>query len=249
MVVVEREAEEGRKEKCRKVMFGWRGIALRSTLPCSRLFTEAEVIEDAELKKKKGRDAGRLTTADLVLLSLLAERPMHGYQANAELVRREVQDWAGISRPQVYYSLEKLARMGLLRAAADRGEAEGPERQVYAVTQRGTEALANALEREDWSTQRTRPAFLTWMALSWQARRGVFATQLDRRREFLEKELARERETLDSILKEVGHPYHEAVWMVSLMIAEFETELQWLAKVEKEMEQRGKAKHSEYAPT
>ena len=52
-----------------------------------------------------------LTTPDLVLLSLLAERPMHGYQANAELERREVRDWAGISRPQVYYSLEKLAQL------------------------------------------------------------------------------------------------------------------------------------------
>src|SRR5580700_4479347 len=37
-----------------------------------------------------------LTTPDLVLLSLLAERPMHGYQANAELERREIRDWAGI---------------------------------------------------------------------------------------------------------------------------------------------------------
>src|SRR5580704_16758956 len=57
-----------------------------------------------------------LTTPDLVLLSLLAERPMHGYQANAELERREIRDWAGISRPQVYYSLEKLARAGMIRS-------------------------------------------------------------------------------------------------------------------------------------
>ena len=35
---------------------------------------------------------------------------MHGYQANAELERRQVRDWAGLSRPQIYYSLEKLAR-------------------------------------------------------------------------------------------------------------------------------------------
>src|SRR5215475_4159660 len=118
----------------------------------------------------KRKDKARLTTADLVLLSLLAERPMHGYQANAELVRREVQDWAGISRPQVYYSLEKLARLGMLCEAVDRGETEGPERQVFAVTTRGTEALADALERKDWTVQRTRPVFLTWMALSWQAR-------------------------------------------------------------------------------
>lgn len=198
-------------------------------------------------KKDIGKTKARLTTADLVLLSLLAERPMHGYQANAELVRREVQDWAGISRPQVYYSLEKLARLGMLRKAADKSDAEGPERQVYAVTARGTEALADSLESEDWTRQRERPAFLTWMALSWQARRGVFAKQIAQRREFLQKEVAREKETLDSVLKEVGHPYHEAVWMVSLMIAEFETELKWLAKIEKEMKLRGKAKHPEYA--
>ena len=152
------------------------------------------------MKKKEKK---KLTTADLVLLSLLSERPMHGYQANAELVRREVQDWAGISRPQVYYSLEKLARLGMLRKAADKSDSEGPERQVYAVTTRGTEALADSLEREDWTTQRDRPAFLTWMALSWQARRGVFAKQIAQRREFLEKEIAREKETLDSVLKEV----------------------------------------------
>ena len=58
-----------------------------------------------------------LTTPDLVLLSLLAERAMHGYQANLELERRCVRNWAGISRPQVYYSLEKLAAAGLVRAA------------------------------------------------------------------------------------------------------------------------------------
>src|SRR5262249_8328758 len=183
---------------------------------------------------------------DLVLLSLLAERPMHGYQANAELVRREVQDWAGISRPQVYYSLEKLARLGMLRKAADKAEAEGPERQVYAVTAHGTRALGAGLEGEDWRTRSERPALLTWMALSWQARRGIFGKQIAKRREFLQKEVAREKETLESVLKEVGHPYHEAVWMISLMIAEFETELKWLAKVEKEMKLRGKAKHPEY---
>src|SRR5258708_13550795 len=50
-----------------------------------------------------------LTIPDLVLLSLLAERPMHGYEANLEMERRDIRDWAAISRPQVYYSLEKLS--------------------------------------------------------------------------------------------------------------------------------------------
>jgi DNA-binding PadR family transcriptional regulator len=186
----------------------------------------------------------RLTTPDLVLLSLLAEKPMHGYQANLELERREIRDWAGISRPQVYYSLDKLARLGLVRASEDQDPAAGPERRVLATTAKGRNALTSALENEEWATQRDRPPFLTWLALSWQARPETFRRQLLRRREFLESELAREQETLKSVLAEVGHRFHEAVWMISLMIDQFRTELRWLRKLEREAGRRGPAKHA-----
>jgi DNA-binding PadR family transcriptional regulator len=189
-----------------------------------------------------------LTTPDLVLLSLLAERPMHGYQANLELERREVRDWAGISRPQVYYSLEKLSRGGFLRAAHSAEAASGPERSVFATTSRGRRALAAALEREDWTTQRERPPFLTWIALSWQARPGVFARQIARRRKFLEAELAGEKETLRSIFAEVRHRYHEAVWMVSFTIQQMETELRWLGRLAREIRKRAPARRPSYAP-
>src|SRR5207245_5052411 len=132
----------------------------------------------------RAKQESALTTPDLVLLSLLAERPMHGYQANLELERREVRDWAGISRPQVYYSLEKLARRGLVRTNKSDEPAAGPERTVFATTARGRAALADALERADWTMQRERPPFLTWVALSWQARPGVFEQQLRRRQAF-----------------------------------------------------------------
>jgi DNA-binding PadR family transcriptional regulator len=188
-----------------------------------------------------------LTTPDLVLLSLLAERPMHGYQANAELERREIRDWAGISRPQVYYSLEKLARTGMIRSLATNEPASGPDRSTFETTAKGREKLADALERADWTTQRDRPPFLTWVALSWQARPGVFREQIRRRQDFLTRELVAEQKTLSSILKEVGHPYHEAVWMVSLMIEQFKTELRWLKRVSRETKKRGRAKHPEYA--
>jgi len=184
-----------------------------------------------------------LTTPDLVLLSLLAERPMHGYEANLELERREVRDWAGVSRPQVYYSLEKLARKGLIRTAENEERAAGPERYLFGTTAKGRTALADALEREDWTTHRDRPPFLTWMALSWQARPGVFQQQLRRRRKFLEDELAREEATLRAIRKEVGHRFHEAVWMVSLMMQQFRTELRWLDKLSREIHRRAPAQH------
>jgi DNA-binding PadR family transcriptional regulator len=203
----------------------------------------------AERPARRLRAARRLglTTPDLVLLSLLAERPMHGYQANLELERREVRDWAGISRPQVYYSLDKLARARLIRAAESAEPAAGPDRSVFETTVKGRQALAQALEREEWTTQRERPSFLTWIALSWQARPGTFRQQICRRQKFLEKELLREEATLRSILEEVGHPYHEAVWMVSLMIEQFKVELKWLRKLARELPRRAPARNPEYA--
>jgi DNA-binding PadR family transcriptional regulator len=198
-------------------------------------------------RKVSAREKLALTTPDLVLLSLLAERPMHGYQANAELERREIRDWAGISRPQVYYSLEKLARAGMIRPLEMAEPASGPERSSFETTAKGRTALADALEREEWTTERDRPPFLTWIALSWQARPGVFQKQIQRRQNFLEQELQREKEVLRSILEEVGHPYHEAVWMVSLVIEQFKTELSWLERIARELEKRGRAKHPDYA--
>jgi DNA-binding PadR family transcriptional regulator len=188
--------------------------------------------------------AATLTTPDLVVLSLLAERPMHGYEVNAELARRQVRDWAAVSRPQIYYSLDKLARAGLVRASGSDAPAAGPERRVFSTTPAGVAALADALEREAWTTAAEQPPFLTWMALSWLARPGVFKRQVQRRREFLTAELAREQATLRAVRQEVGHEFHEAVWMLRLMIQKMRAELRWLDRVAREAPRRRKAVNS-----
>ena len=192
-------------------------------------------------RKRRAAKKAALTVPDLVLLSLLAEQPMHGYQANTELERRQVQDWAGVSRPQVYYSLEKLARLGLLAETSDHEPALGPERRIFSTTARGRTALAAALEREGWTNQRERPPFLTWMALSWQASPATVLRQLRRREQFLEAELARELETLRAVEAEVGHGFHEAVWMIKLVIEQFRAELHWLRRVAAEIPRRAPA--------
>jgi len=208
-------------------------------------------LRSAENSRRSSRRPRRiaLTTPDLVLLSLLAERPIHGYQANLELERREIRDWAGISRPQVYYSLEKLARAGVIRASESDEPAAGPERSTFETTAKGSAALADALEHKEWATHRERPSFLTWIALSWLARPGVIEKQVQRREEFLKRELAREEETLKSVLEEVGHRYHEAVWMIELMIEQFRTELRWLKKLAQELPKRERAKRPSYTGT
>ena len=75
----------------------------------------------------------------------------------------------------------------------------------------------------------------------------VSSEQLERRRKFVEHEFAREMETLRAILKEVGPAHHEAVWMVSLMIQQFRTELKWLRKLQRELPHRAPARHPAYA--
>jgi DNA-binding PadR family transcriptional regulator len=195
----------------------------------------------------KTMSSGKLTTPDLVVLSLLAERPMHGYEANALLEFRKVRDWAGVSRPQIYYSLDKLARRELIRTVRSEGnDTGGPERNVYETTARGRATLADALEREDWADRNERPAFLTWLALSWQCRLGVFQKQAGRRRKFLEAELSRKQETLAAVREEVGHGFHEAVWMLALNIDQLRTELRWLEKVIREFPKRAAARNPDY---
>jgi hypothetical protein len=175
------------------------------------------------------------------LLSLLAEQPMHGYKANLELERHNIHDWAGISRPQVYYSLGKLARLGLI-SAADAPEPPGRPRTSRVYNHRkGSRRPCRRAGEQRVAAQRDRPPFLTWVALCWQARPGVFEKQLQHRKRFLEEELTREQATLRGIRKEVGHRYHEAVWMARLMILQFRTELRCLQELSAEMHHRARS--------
>jgi DNA-binding PadR family transcriptional regulator len=210
----------------------------------------------ARAVKRKNRAVGaklaqgnetRLTTPDLVILSLLAERPMHGYEVNATLEDRKIREWAPVSRPQIYYSLDKLTRLGLIRVGADESPAAGPERRVFETTAAGRDRLADALESKHWVDNRVHQPFLIWLALSWQARPRAFRKQLSDRKKFLEERLAEKRATLDDVLDEVGHPYHEAVWMLQLVIEQTENERRWIDQILKDANKRapaGKAKSS-----
>ena len=183
----------------------------------------------------------RLTIPDLVILSLLAERPMHGYEVNATLEDRNIREWAPVSRPQIYYSLDKLTRLGLIRVGADESPAAGPERRVFETTASGRDRLADALESKHWVDNRVHQPFLIWLALSWQARPRAFRKQLTERKKILEARLSEERATLKDVLDEVGHPYHEAVWMLQLVIEQMESERRWVNRLLKEADKRAPA--------
>ena len=185
----------------------------------------------------------RLTIPDLVILSLLAERPMHGYEVNTTLEDRKIRDWAPVSRPQIYYSLDKLIKLRLIRASSDESASAGPERRVLETTPLGRERLADALERESWVDEKVHHPFQIWLALSWQARPRVFRKQLNKRKKLLEEKLEEELTTLDDVLSEVGHPFHEAVWMLQLTIEQMEVELRWIQRLLSDADKRAPARN------
>ena len=185
----------------------------------------------------------RLTIPDLVILSLLAERPMHGYEVNTTLEDRKIRDWAPVSRPQIYYSLDKLIKLRLIRASSDDSPSAGPERRVLETTALGRERLADALERESWVDEKVHQPFQIWLALSWQARPRTFRKQLNKRKKLLEEKLDEERATLEDVLSEVGHPYHEAVWMLQLTIEQTEVELRWIQRLLNDADKRAPARN------
>src|SRR5690349_19301989 len=156
------------------------------------------------------RDKSSVTTPDLVILSLLAERPMHGYEVNAELERRQARDWVAISRPQIYYSLEKLVRQGLLAESADTGVVLGADRRVLRTSAKGRTVLARELERDSWTNQRERPAFLTWLALSWQASPLPEKQQIQWRLKCRKVELVRGERSPEAVRHGYRHEYDDA---------------------------------------
>ncbi len=185
------------------------------------------------MRAREGRSEA--TLADLVVLALLSERPMHGYEVWRELVRREVEDWAGVSRAQVYYSLAKLRENEWVREVAGAGPAGGPERQVVALTRRGRAAAARALARDEWATQRPPPPFLTWLCLSHLVGPEVIAQGLERRRTFLVRERDKEVATLEAIRADQGPMIPTAELIVELAIRQFELELRWLDEVQEKL--------------
>ena len=74
----------------------------------------------------------------LLLLSLLAERPMHGYELNQQIKARAINTWAAVGLSSIYQTLERLVADGLLSAQDEPNHGQGPSRRTsYTLTQAG----------------------------------------------------------------------------------------------------------------
>jgi DNA-binding PadR family transcriptional regulator len=81
-----------------------------------------------------------LTNAELAILSLVAEKPRHGYEMEQVIEGRGMREWTEVGFSSIYYLLKKLEEEGLAEGRLEEAE-RGPTRKVYRPTPAGQEAL------------------------------------------------------------------------------------------------------------
>ena len=74
-----------------------------------------------------------------VVLAMLAKEPSHGYQLRARLRQALGPLGDAMNDGQVYVTLTRLEKAGLVVSERSDGVAERPDRKVYALTPRSEE--------------------------------------------------------------------------------------------------------------
>jgi DNA-binding PadR family transcriptional regulator len=154
----------------------------------------------------------------LLLLGLLLEGQMHGYQLN-EYLEHAMGFFTDLKKPTAYYALNRLEREGHVRHETER-EGKRPERRVYQLTEKGRASFYELLRSR--LSEFSRTYYDDDIAVAFMDR--LPAAEV--RQLLLEK-----RDKAEGILDQLRHlPQHagSARHVVRHNIAHLETELAWL---------------------
>ncbi|SEF98491.1 DNA-binding transcriptional regulator, PadR family [Nonomuraea solani] len=84
------------------------------------------------------------------VLAMLAKEPSHGYHLRARLQRSLGPLGESMNPGQIYVTLARLEKVGLVVGERAHGPAERPERKVYALTAAGQQRVAAWLTEVGW---------------------------------------------------------------------------------------------------
>ena len=87
------------------------------------------------------------TKTDLLLMGLLLDRPIHGYELYQTIQNEGIDGWFSISAAGVYYSLRKLHEHGLVVESRQR-RGGSASKSIYRLTASGRSAFMQAMEAE-----------------------------------------------------------------------------------------------------
>jgi DNA-binding PadR family transcriptional regulator len=85
-----------------------------------------------------------------VVLAMLAKEPSHGYELRARLQDALGPAGDGMNAGQIYVTLGRLEKAGLVAGEQSAGLADRPDRKVYALTATGQQRVADWLAEVSW---------------------------------------------------------------------------------------------------
>jgi DNA-binding PadR family transcriptional regulator len=169
-----------------------------------------------------------LTNAEFAILSLIAERPSHGYELEQIIEARGMREWTEVGFSSIYYLLRKLESAGLASSLAALAEGKGPARKVYTITPAGKAALLAAIEDALSNPRRTYTPLQIGLA-------NLPSLPPDQARAALQSyhsQLAARREHVAGRWQngQAEMPPH-ARWMFELSLAQIDAELSFIHKL------------------
>jgi DNA-binding PadR family transcriptional regulator len=155
---------------------------------------------------------------ELLMLGLLGQNEMYGYQIN-EIIETQIGSSLNLTKPTTYRLLQKMADEGWVRYR-DEKEGNRPTRRVYDITQEGREQFLEML-RTSLGTyeQAENPSVIGLVFLNQLRKREanqLLQTRLDMLRTLLDETIANasKREEFSILLEnEILHLSAEIEWL------------------------------------
>lgn len=88
--------------------------------------------------------ASKITEAELVILSLVAEKPVYGYEIDQIIQQRGMREWTAIGFSSIYYLLKKIKDKGWITGKSSGSTKQGLQRTIYTITSAGLKTCREA---------------------------------------------------------------------------------------------------------
>ncbi|WP_426571747.1 helix-turn-helix transcriptional regulator [Aquihabitans sp. McL0605] len=165
------------------------------------------------------------------LLALLVEQPRHGYDLRSRFEAKTADLWR-INSGQVYTTLDRLERDGLVDATDDPDDDSG-RRRLYRVTDAGRQELRQWLDAASWSAEPHRDELLMKVLLVADRPAEALAIVTDHRRALLAQlqSVRRQQRRLPDDLR--------SQLAADAVVARLESDLHWLDRCEQRLTKHG----------
>ena len=127
----------------------------------------------------------------LLILWLLAERPLHGYRIQKILGDPGLSFWFRIEDASIYSMLRSLVKGGFARVLGEERKGQGPSRTVYRITPAGRKELRRLLDSAWRMLEPSRELFCAGLAVADELEAEEIRLLLAEREEALQRRRTR----------------------------------------------------------